>query len=570
MVSQEPSAVGSDKGSIEKEKRDHSSSGQLKDAEVVEVTNADYALALASGPKLSPTSASSIQLFLILLVAFMGSMSNGFDGQAGFIQHVMGAVNGMQQYLNFFGIPADEGGGVGTPTALIFGIYNVGSIVGVLVAGPLTDGYFGRRGGMFTGALIIIVGAIAITLAQSRSYLLGGRFVLGFGVSIAATACPSYVVELSPPQWRGRLTGLYNICAAFYYAGSILCTGVSIGTGRLSSTTSWRAPLAIQLVPAGILVLFVWFLPESPRWLMSVNQKEEARKVLAKYHGNGDENAPLVQLQWKEFEEAIRLDASDKRWYDYSELFNTANARYRTYMMLMMGFFGQWSGNGLGYFLTVLFGNAGVRSQERRLVLNFVNTIISAIGASIGTSLSDTVGRRKMWFWGTLASASTLVIVTGCTARFGLEGSNNQAGANAAIAFIFLFGFVFSLAYTPLQALYPTECLAYNTRAKGMALYSLAVSCAGLVGQYAGPIALQRITWRYYIVYICWDLFECAMVWFFAVETKGRTLEELDEIFQSPNPVKASLAKHKVAIVKKSDHVEMVQVDQLNQNGSPT
>ncbi|KAL0568874.1 hypothetical protein V5O48_013100 [Marasmius crinis-equi] len=112
-----------------------------------------------------------------------------------------------------------------------------------------------------------------------------------------------------------------------------------------------------------------------------------------------------------------------------------------------------------------------------------------------------------------------------------------------------------------------------------MALYSLAVSCAGLVGQYAGPIALQNISWKYYIVYICWDLFECVMIWFFAVETKGRTLEELDEIFevgvlagsrgswlilaafQSPNPVKESLSKHKVAIVKESDHVEMVQVD---------
>ncbi|KAL0568873.1 hypothetical protein V5O48_013099 [Marasmius crinis-equi] len=336
MAPQEPSA--SDDNSAEKHS-DVQASSRLENAEVVEVTNADYALALASGPKLSATSSSSIQLFLVLLVAFMGSMSNGFDGQ------VMGAVNGMHQYLEYFGIPADEGGGVGTPTALIFGIYNVGSIVGVIVAGPLTDGRFGRRGGMFTGASIIAIGAIVITLAKTRSYLLGGRFVLGFGVSIASTACPSYVVEMSPPQWRGRLTGLYN---TFYYAGSILCTGISIGTGKLSSTTSWRAPLAIQLVPAGILILFVWFLPESPRWLMSVNRKEEARKVLAKYHGSGEANAPLVQLQWREFEESIRVDASDKRWLDYSELFNSRNARYRTYMMLMMGFFGQWSGNGLG------------------------------------------------------------------------------------------------------------------------------------------------------------------------------------------------------------------------------
>lgn len=520
-------------------------------AKVMEVENADFAVALTSGPQLNPRSWASIKLYFILLVAFMGSMSNGFDGQ------VMGAVNGMNQYLAYFGISGqDAGGGVGTATALIFGIYQIGSIVGVVIAGPLTDGRFGRRGGMFIGAMIIVVGAVTITTALTKSYLLAGRFVLGLGVSITATACPSYVVEMAPPQWRGRLTGLFN---TFYYAGSMFCTGISIATARLSSTTSWRAPLAIQIVPAGILCTFVWLLPESPRWYVAAGRTDEAAEILAKYHGNGDINAPLVKLELKEFEESIKLDASDKRWWDYSELVNTHNARYRTLMMIMMGFFGQWSGNGLGYFLTVLFKNAGVESQERRLVLNFVNTIVSAIGASIGTSLCDTVGRRTMWFWGTFASACTLIIVTVCTAEFGESGANPD-GANAAIAFIFLFGFVFSFAYTPLQALIPTECLANNTRAKGMAMYSLAVSCAGLVGNYAGPIALQRITWKYYIVYVCWDIFECAMIWLFAVETRGRTLEELNDIFESPNPVKASLAKKKIAVLEKGGQVEVVDV----------
>ena len=159
-----------------------------------------------------------------------------------------------------------------------------------------------------------------------------------------------------------------------------------------------------------------------------------------------------------------------------------------------MAFFGQWSGNGLGYFLTVLFKNSGVESQRARLVLNFVNTIVSAVGALIGTSLTDKVGRRRMWFWGTLGSAAMLAIATACTAEFGETGSS-KSGSNSAIAFIcefsrdvgevevgltclsVLFGFVYSLTYTPLQALYPAEVLHYNTRAKGMAW---CVSYAGL------------------------------------------------------------------------------------------
>ncbi|PFH51320.1 hypothetical protein AMATHDRAFT_59397 [Amanita thiersii Skay4041] len=535
---------------------------------ILEVLNADFALALSTGPQLRATSLASIQLFMILLVAFMGSLSNGFDGS------VMSAVNGMHQYLDYFGIDGlDSGGGVGTVTAIIFGIkYNLsilGSLAGVVIAGPVAD-HFGRRRGMFLGSVIIVVGAIVVTVAKNTHYLLGGRFVLGFGVAITTTAAPAYVVEMSPPQWRGRLTGLppfeslatSYLCAlfiAFYYSGSILCTGITIATGRIESSVSWRAPLAIQIAPAGILAIFSWFLPESPRWLLSVGQKDEARKILAKYHGNGDENAPLVLLEWKEFEEAIRLDASDKRWWDYSELVNTRNARYRTFMMLLMGFFGQWSGNGLGYFLTILFNNAGVQSQDKRLTLNFANTIISAGGALVGTSLTDKVGRRTMWFWGTLASAATLAIVTGCTAKFGSNGAN-PTGANAAIAFIFIFGFVYSLAYTPLQALYPAECLDYNTRAKGMAVYAFAVNCASFVNTYAGPIGLKNIQWRYYIVYVVWDLFECMVIWFCAVETKGRTLEELDEIFEDRHPVRASLAKRKVAIVEKADGAVVLDV----------
>lgn len=523
-----------------------------QDAQVIQVANADFALALSSGPKLDPLSRSSLQLYAILLVAFMGSMSNGFDGQ------VMSAVNGMSQYLDYFGIDGkDAGGGVGTVTAIIFGIYSIGSIVGVVVAGPVSD-RFGRRGGMFTGAIITIIGAIVVTVAKNQSYLLGGRFWLGFGVAITTTAAPSYVVEMSVPQWRGRLTGLYN---TFYYSGSILCTGISIATGRLQSTRSFRAPLAIQIVPVGIIILFVWIIPESPRWLFAHGRVDEARKILGKYHGAGDEHAPLVELEIREFEEGIKLDGSDKRWWDYKDLFNTRNARYRTFMMLLMGFTGQWSGNGLGYFLTVLFSNAGVKTQERRLVLNFVNTLISAAGALIGTSLCDHVGRRTQWFYGTLLLPGLLAVVTGCTAKFGVEGSN-PAGANAAIAFIFLFGFFYSLAYTPLQALYPSECLSYETRAKGMALYAFAVSCASFLNTYAGPIALGNITWRYYIVYVVWDLFEAAVIWWCAVETKGRTLEELNEIFEDPHPVRASLAKHTVALVKeKEGNLKVVEVD---------
>lgn len=91
-------------------------------------------------------------------------------------------------------------------------IYTIGNMVGSLFTGPICD-RFGRRVGMMTGSVIIMAGAIIQTAAQSDAYLLGGRFVLGFGVSIGTSSAPTYALELAPPQWRARVVGYYNTCA---------------------------------------------------------------------------------------------------------------------------------------------------------------------------------------------------------------------------------------------------------------------------------------------------------------------------------------------------------------------
>lgn len=90
-------------------------------------------------------------------------------------------------------------------------IYTIGNMIGSLFTGPICD-HFGRRAGMMTGSIFIMVGAAVQTAAQNDSYLLGGRFILGFGVSIGTSSAPTYALELAPPQWRARVVGYYNTC----------------------------------------------------------------------------------------------------------------------------------------------------------------------------------------------------------------------------------------------------------------------------------------------------------------------------------------------------------------------
>jgi len=118
---------------------------------------------------------------------------------------------------------------------------------------------------------------------------------------------------------------------------------------------------------------------------------------------------------------------------------------------------------------------------------------------------------------------------------------------------VFIFGAVYSFGLTPLQALYPVEVLSFEMRAKGMAFSSLAVNAGGLLGQFAWPVSLKAIGWKTYIVFIIWDAVQTAVFYFCLPETKNRTLEELDVIFEAKNPVKESLRPHKLALNQEGD-----------------
>ena len=142
-------------------------------------------------------------------------------------------------------------------------MYNIGSIPAVFLTGPVND-YLGRRMGMFTGAVIIIIGTCVQAPSVNRGMFLGGRFILGFGVSFCSVSAPCYVSEMAHPEWRGTLTGLYN-CT--WYIGSIIASWVVYGCENIDSDVGFRIPIWCQLISSCIVALGVWWLPESPRWL---------------------------------------------------------------------------------------------------------------------------------------------------------------------------------------------------------------------------------------------------------------------------------------------------------------
>lgn len=407
--------------------------------------------------------------------------------------------------------------------------------------GPACD-WKGRRFGTIIGIFIVCASSILLSVSQNLDQFICGRFFLGFGVSIARTATGIWCVEVAPPYIRGVLAAYYN-CT--YAVGALIAAGATRGSVRFGGDMAWRVPMWCQLICPSIVFILSIFFPESPRWLFANKQEEKAAEFLTKYHGGGDPNHPLVHLQLDEYRQVISVNGSDKKWWDYRDLYNTRAARWRMLNALIPSVWGQCSGNAVvSYYLPAMLATTGMTSSEQVLNINLGYTAVSAVAAYLGASFMDKIGRRRVTIWTPVACA---LCFAGITAGAGVYASTKSThAATAGITFIFLFGWCYNFGMTPLQGVYPVECLSYEQRAKGLAAISLFVHALAFINQYCFPISLKNIAWYTYMVFIAWDLIEAAISWFFSVETKKWSLEEITAIFEDENPVKASLRRRTV------------------------
>ncbi|KAF7919086.1 uncharacterized protein EAE98_009406 [Botrytis deweyae] len=505
----------------------------------VKVVKGDEAFAQAMLKEPPKTwSGRSFILYACALVAFFCSTCNGFDGS------MFNSLLAMEQFRTYFNVAND-----GAWTGIVTSMYSIGSVVAIPFIGPAIDTW-GRKIGIYIGASSIVLGTIvqSTTLHSSNviGQFMGGRFLLGFG----------YVVETSHPAHRGVVTAFYN---TFWFVGSILASGSARASADLSGNRSWQVPVWLQMAFPGLCIILVWALPESPRWQYVHGQRDKAKAMLTRYHGEGNPNSIWVEMQLHEYEEYLELDGADKRWWDYRALFKDKASRYRLACNCTIAIFGQWAGNGpISYFISAVLDTAGITDSITQLNLNLGLNIMQFGLALFGASLVDKVGRRLLLLFANIGCAIVWIGATVSSSSNANTGS--KSSGSAVVAMIFLFDAIFSVGFTPLQALYPVEVLSFEMRAKGMAFSNFAVSAATLVNQFAYPVALEKIKWKTYIAFVLWCPIQALVIYFFIPETKNRTLEELDDIFRAKNPRKASLEKKKLAL---DDSANIIKVEEV-------
>ncbi|CDZ97669.1 hexose transporter [Phaffia rhodozyma] len=457
---------------------------------------------------------------LLLLVALITSSTNGYDGS------MMNGLQVLDNWKNKFNNP--QGGTLG----LLNAVQNIGSIVGLPIAPYVTD-LLGRRAGIFVGSIIMLVGVAMQASSNVLAVFIASRGLIGFGLTFATNAAPILITELAYPTQRAAMTSLYN---SLWYSGSIVAAWTTFGTFRINNSMSWRIPSILQATPSVIQVCLIYFVPESPRWLVSKGRHADAQRVLARYHtDNNNEQDPLVEFEMAEITQSLELEKQNST--SWASLTATKGNRKRLRIVIAIAFFSQWSGNGLvSYYLTKVLDGVGITSENIQALYNGILQLFNfavAVGAAFYV---DKLGRRTLFLTSTAGMFVTWICWTACE---GVVGSNinNRSAAYAILAFIYIYYFFYDIAYSPLLVAYTVEITPFKMRAKMLTIMQLSVSSSLVFNQYVNPIALEKIGWKYYIVYLVWLAFELVFVYFFLVETKNRTLEETSMLFDGEDAV---------------------------------
>ncbi|KAI9741045.1 MAG: hypothetical protein M1834_002756 [Cirrosporium novae-zelandiae] len=469
-----------------------------------------------------------LKLNLLLFIPLMSEYVQGYDAS------LINNVQQLHRWQNDFNHPT------GNILGLLSASYWVGNVAGVVFISFLSDG-LGRRQAMFIGSMICIIGTALATAAINVAMFIVGRFMLGIGGVLVGAVGPVLMAELAYPSQRATATALSN---TQYSTGAIIAAWITFGSFRMSSSWAWRIPTIFQALPSVLQAVGIFFLPESPRWLVARSHEEKALSILAKYHGNGDRTDIVVQTEYREILSTIELEISAKqtRW---SELWRTPGNRWRSFILIWCGICKQWSGNGLvSYYLSSMLTSSGITSELHQTLITATSQMFSFLCSIAFAFLPGRVGRRPLLLTSMALMWLVFSIITATTGTY-VETSSTSA-SYASVAFIYLYSGVHNLGWTGAMMVYVVEILPYSIRAKGIALFWLLTGAAGAFNTYVNPLGIDAFGWKFYFFYVAWIAIQFAVVYVFFIETKGPTLEEVAILFDGEDAKVAGMAVKEV------------------------
>ncbi|KAL2265960.1 hypothetical protein VTJ83DRAFT_5312 [Remersonia thermophila] len=466
-------------------------------------------------------------VYFICAFAAIGGALFGFDISS------MSGVLGTQAYKRYFGNPVSYAQG-GITAAM-----PAGSLVGSLLSSFIAD-RCSRKAALQFASVLWIIGSILMAASVNIPMLCAGRVICGLCVGIASSIVPVYQAEIAPKRIRGRVVSLqqwaitWGILIQFF-----IQFGVAEGIGGgpqdpNQPTAAFRIPWAVQMVPAWVLFIGLFFCPYSPRWLASKGRWEEALQVLASLHGNGRIDDPKVLAQYREIEEALEKEREQAASPAKMMLERKMLRRVLLGMSVQM------------YYIVYIMEGAHIASPLATASIQYVINVAMTFPAVMWI---DKWGRRPSLLCGSFGMMTWLFVSGALQQYFGQPNTdatrtsqnsditwivyNNRPVSSAIVSCSYLFVATFAMTWGPVSWTYPSEIFPSKIRAKAVSLSTAANWFWNTVLAFAVPPLLWNISFKMYYVFGAFNAAALIHMFFTARETAGYTLEEMDDVFTS-------------------------------------
>ncbi|KAG1048567.1 hypothetical protein G6F43_009052 [Rhizopus delemar] len=417
------------------------------------------------------------------------------------------------------------------------------SFVASLISGFIADG-IGRKIFLMIASIIHTIGCIIEVAGQSQASFFAGRIISGLAIGILSMLVPLYQSEIAKPQNRGRLVTVFQI---FITLGFCVAFWIGYGTYHIEGEKSWRIPLGIQIIPGGLLFLGIYFVPESPRWLIYKDRQTEALEILAQLRSHGNKSHVDVRMEFTSIVQDVSFDRMAYK-HRFSSLLTKGIDNNRKRLLLGMGvhIFSQLSGiNAILFYFPYILESAGVTGTYSALLSNGIGGLVNFIATLFVIIYIDRWGRRRILIWGAIGMAICMITITVVSAVFdqdlikpishyniNLESAIRDIRASySIIVLLCIFIALFALSWGPIGWIYPAEIYPQMIRANAM---GITTSCSYLFNLFIAliaPVMFENIGWRTYVFFTCMCLVMALVIHLFYPETKGRSLEEIQLIF---------------------------------------
>jgi len=465
----------------------------------------------------------TLQLWLSVILIMISTMNYGFDNNS------FNSTQAMNPWLQQFGTydpPTKTYILPGYVSSLFNSLVYVGFATGVFI-GSVVSARYGRRMTMFIQSCYALITASIIVSSKTLPQLMVGRILNYLYVGMELSVVPVFQSEIVPANLRGFTVSTYQLMLAF---GGVVSLSICRGTSDLTTNASWQIPYALFFLIPTIIIILIWFIPESPRWLLTKGREEDALKSLNRLHGahenyNAEEELKLLKIA---LEEEIEQGS-------YKELFQGTNLK-RTMIVIGSNFFLQATGQGfVSPYGTTFVKQLGTINP---FTVSCTTSLAGFVGVFLSLFLADKVGRRNLLLFGNVLLTCALMIMGGLGVQTPVSAQNKLG----IVSMLYIWLFAFSLSPAPLNYVITTEMPNIRNRDKNQRVASWVNIFVNFVVAFTFPylenVPYANLQSKVGFIYGAFSFLSIFYAYFCVPECKNRSLEEIDEMFRLGVPIR--------------------------------